>query len=539
MYKHILPLLLLLPALASCSDFLSAYSQDMIVAKQVSDLDEVLLGECYIKSWQISSGPSGTRVGGFLNILDDDVSMGDYGTQTSRTWGDCTSNIFGYYAWQMRVGSNYNGSYFQADDATWNDLYHRINVINILLDEITDLPHQTNDDLAAWLRVRGEAHFLRAQFFLILAGLYGDAYDPQTAEQKPCVPLKLTPYVEHDKEKDTQFQRASVAEVYRQIEADLAEAEQLLTSSPQRADHRLHRASLEAVQLLQSRVSLYRQDWAEAEKKAEAVCKSQNFTLADLGSFDATFLTRENPEIIFSQGPNNLTSEEIFTGQAGDFCVSSELRSLYQNGDRRADCFFGQSLGDSIRLVSKYERGDITCHISDCFTLRMAEAYLNQAEACAMQGKEREANQLLSTLRRMRIVDYQSGDSLGADFTGEELIKQVRLERRKELCFEGHRWFDLRRYAVCERYPYQRAITHTYHTCGNHGVEYSAQYVLLPGDPAYTFALPESVVEFDREPMVDNLRQERPAVEPEEQEPGDEEFPPLPEDQQQSSMHDA
>ncbi len=34
----------------SCSDFLSAYSQTMIVAKTVYDLDEVLLGGVYIKS---------------------------------------------------------------------------------------------------------------------------------------------------------------------------------------------------------------------------------------------------------------------------------------------------------------------------------------------------------------------------------------------------------------------------------------------------------------------------------------------------------
>ncbi|MCQ4905837.1 RagB/SusD family nutrient uptake outer membrane protein, partial [Odoribacter splanchnicus] len=31
-----------------------------------------------------------------------------------------------------------------------------------------------------------------------------------------------------------------------------------------------------------------------------------------------------------------------------------------------------------------------------------------------------------------------------------------------ELCFEGHSWFDLRRYAVCEKKPYSKQIRHAF-----------------------------------------------------------------------------
>lgn len=37
------------------------------------------------------------------------------------------------------------------------------------------------------------------------------------------VPLKLTYYVEHDKDKETQFERTPVAKVYEQIVKDLKE----------------------------------------------------------------------------------------------------------------------------------------------------------------------------------------------------------------------------------------------------------------------------------------------------------------------------
>ena len=274
LYQFIPGVLLALGS-TSCSDFLEAYSQDMVIPSTVTDLDEVLLGSVYIPSQEIGVGPSGMRSCGFFNILDDDVNTGlgdPNGDNTSNVngWRNCLSSIYGYFAWQLDVGTNYNSTSVASDVATWSDLYARINYVNVILDEITQLPHETEDDQAAYLRVQGEAHFLRGWFYFVLANLYGDAYAPATAAQKLCVPLKLTPYVEHDKDKPTQFQRATVKEVYDQIVADLLIAEDYLTQSPQKADHRLYRASLDAVELLLSRVYLYMQDYAQAELKAEA-----------------------------------------------------------------------------------------------------------------------------------------------------------------------------------------------------------------------------------------------------------------------------
>lgn len=497
----------------SCSDFLDTYSQDMVIPSSVTDLDEVLLGSVYMPSSQISNGPSGTRSCGFFNILDDDVNTGlgsATGENTSNIngWQQCLGPIFGYYAWQMEVGVNYNGTSVASDVVTWSDLYARINYINVILDEITQLPHETEDEQATYLRVQGEAYFLRGWFYFVLANLYGDAYAPATCEEKLCVPLKLTPYVEHDKDKPTQFQRATVKEIYDQVVTDLLMAEDYLTQSPQKDEHRHYRASLEAVDLLLSRVYLYMQDYVKAEEKADAVLASSLVRLASLSLLSSTspFLTSTNPELIFSQGSNNLAPTGIFTGRAGDFCVTKELRDMYAEDDLRGECFFGIASNDSISLNYKYERGTVRSRVSDVFTLRMAEAYLNKAEACAMQeGKEAEACRLLNELRVHRIENYE--DKL---YSGEELIRQIRNERRKELCFEGHRWFDLRRYAVCEEYPYSRQIIHVFNAIGdNTAYLYTELYKLEEYDAAYTFAIPSIVLEFDNVPMENNPREER------------------------------
>ena len=83
------------------------------------------------------------------------------------------------------------------------------------------------------------------------------------------MPLKLTPYVEYDKDAATQFPRATVKQVYDQVVSDLLMAGTLLTESPQKTKGMLHRASWQAADLLLNRVYLYMQNWEEAEKKAK------------------------------------------------------------------------------------------------------------------------------------------------------------------------------------------------------------------------------------------------------------------------------
>lgn len=506
---------------ASCSDFLSQYSKDMAIATTVADLEEVLIGEAYYRSKTIERGITADNCG-FFNILDDDINIvANEDLIGSDNYNYTIKTTFGYFAWQQDVRFSYGNTSKTSDDATWNSLYHRIGVCNVILDEIELMPQETDAEKEAYFRVKGEAHFLRGQFYFIMANLYGKAYRPATCDQDLCVPLKLTPEVEYDKTKDTQFERATVKAIFDQVVADLEAASELLRISPQPAKRRLHRATWEAVDLLLSRVYLYMQDWPAAEAAARRVLETTHFDLAGLQSISPAtpFLTGENREIVFSQGPNFVTPSGSLalgwslTAMSSDYCVSRDLYDLYTEEDVRRDCYFQLNAAtDSIALYRKYAREKVN-NVSDALALRMAEVYLNLAEACALQGKEAEANAFLRHLREQRIIGYES-----PDFQGEELVAQVRLERRKELCFEGHRWFDLRRYAVCNPYPYAKDIYHTYAIYNNRQQFVGLNYYLLPaGDKAYTFSLPFTALEGDVEPMPDNERDERKPLELEEE----------------------
>ena len=90
--------------------------------------------------------------------------------------------------------------------------------------------------------------------------------------------------------------------------------------------------------------------------------------------------------------------------------------------------------------VSKYAGGGT--NVADVKLYRTGEMYLIRAEAYAeTPGKLAEAAADLNALRAARVNGYADQSFAGKD----ALIDAIYLERFKELAFEGHRFFDLRR----------------------------------------------------------------------------------------------
>ena len=486
-------------SIAGCN-YLEDYSQDLVIAKSVQDVDELLLGSGYLRY----NSPDYLAYGDpcyWIHLLDDDVNSIIADRAAANNVNLLKNTYYGYFAWQWEVGRNYQKTALASDAGLWNTLYSRINIANIILSEIRDMDKANEQDEADAWRVQGEAYFLRAQFYFFLVNIYGDAYAPSTAAVKLGVPLKLTEYVEHDPDKKTQFERATVQRVYEQIVSDLEDAVTCFEKGSRPKS--VYRASREAALLLLSRVHLYMQDWESARDRALEVLELKN-TLAAMSSSDSVaFLTPDNVEIIFTQGAQNL--KKGITGTGGEFCVSSDLYGLYDDADYRKVTYF-TTLKDSVGLDYKYDTGENPSYLGDVFMLRTAEAYLNAAEAYAMLDDAGKAAAYLNALRTMRIKDYED-----ENYSADGIVQAVRDERRRELCFEGHRWFDLKRYAVCVKAPYQKAIEHVfplYDSNNRNAFQAAEVYRLDIGDPAYTFAIPKDVLNFDTG-MPDNPREVR------------------------------
>lgn len=76
---------------------------------------------------------------------------------------------------------------------------------------------------------------------------------------------------------------------------------------------------------------------------------------------------------------------------------------------------------------------------------RLAEIYLNYAEAKFYLGDEVTARQYINLIRhRAKMPDVP------ASITGKALEAKIQNERRVELCLEGHRFYDVRRWKIAE-----------------------------------------------------------------------------------------
>lgn len=499
--KKIIYIIVAAILLVGCDSFLGDYSQDLVVPRTVSDFDEIMLGSLYIPSKTVSELRQGTP-GWWLHILDDDINTVLTATASRGTF-EMKPYYYGYTTWQMEVGRQYDGSSVNDDSYTWRDLYQRINVANIVLKEIDDVDINSPKDYSSIDRIKGECYFLRAQFYFTLVNIYADAYSPKDAKSTLGIPIKLTEYVEHDKDKDSQFERMSVDEVYKQIVSDLNSSIDHFTKTDEKKPS--FRASKEAAMLLLSRVYLFMQDWENSIKASEMFLENTKALFNYTTVTDGVAISDESPELVFSQGALNL--QNVFTALGGDFCISSDLYDLYEDNDSRKSLFFAVSPStDSVMLARKYKKEVRRSYVSDVFMLRTSEAYLNLMEARVMNDDFAGATRIMDEFLEHRITNYEP-----KTYSNSELIDVVRNERRKELCLEGHRWFDLRRYAVNEKSPFKKDIIRAfaiYNWDSRMQAEYVEYYKLEKDDKSYTFSIPKSVLDFDTG-MPDNIRDKR------------------------------
>ncbi|WP_321479477.1 RagB/SusD family nutrient uptake outer membrane protein [uncultured Bacteroides sp.] len=503
--KHLT--ILLLVVLTSCSNFLEEYSQDTDYVNSWRDLNETLIGDCYMPV-EISDMITQTSDKNyFIHFMGDELQECVQGPDAYTLAYDEKEKVFGYFTWQQRSGQNDTYTGFNPENESWQELYRLINVANNILFSAKDLPKKSEDDQIGTLKVEGEAHFLRAFYYFWLVNLYGEPYSAATATTALGVPLKLSEKVE-----DKIFRRNTIQEVYDQILDDLNQAETDLSQTGE--PYSIYRAGLTSTQFLLSRVYLYMQNWEKAAEYADKVIKAHP-ALTPLNILKGSFLSKTSIETIFSMGGNSLPC--IISYKYKGFKVSKDLYDSYSNNDIRKSKFWwtyedfvgytkvaplansAVEPNSSTYYTEVYNGGwrNNAAEVSDKFLFRSAEAYLIKAEAEAYLGKDQQARAALNTLRQNR---YTQGTNYEVTSSGQELVTEIRNERRKELALEGARWFDIRRYSVCDVYPESKPITHDYYYYESRSNTVKTEvhtFTLEANDKAYTLPIPNEVLTFN------------------------------------------
>lgn len=329
-------------------------------------------------------------------------------------------------------------------DNIWLDGYELIGAANNVIVNLPNVTEISGLDDVTKAQFIGEAKFLRAVTYFQLVNLFAQPY--QFAQGSNLgVPLVLQPFEGGDIS-EFQLERSTVNEVHAQIEQDLLDAASVLpTSNGTRATSGAARGVL-------SRLYLYREQWTQAADFANQVISSGDYSLAsDYDFYDDNPGSSENIFVVVNtptDGPQEATiSDEVYVnfynaapGGRGDAPFSQDLIDTYaaEPGDRRFDELSVSAFdagGNDTFFTTKYP--DIVNNASDGMVLRITEMYLIRAEANVRTGGS-VGDSPLNDINLLR-------SRAGLANLGAVDLAAVQLERRKELCFEGHRRMDLLR----------------------------------------------------------------------------------------------
>jgi len=335
----------------------------------------------------------------------------------------------------------------------WRTLYSGINKVNIPLARLD----ASKLDKAAKDQIRGELTFLRAFFYFVAVKYWGD------------IPLITTP----PKSPDEAFSalRVSKEQVYAQIIQDLDEAVALLPPS-YAANADRGRATKGAALAVAGKVYLTLGDYAKAESYFKQILGlgyglessyRDVFDPANKNNAESIFEVQykegdegEHSAFMYSFAPRQTMTVINRSGNTmplGLNIPTNELIASYEPNDARKVASIGfdtiatNYVGYDTTIVVPYCRKYNFPHASQGRTgvdwplIRYADVLLLLAEA--INEQRHSPSEIMELINPVRLRADVDGFDL-SDLTSQTVVRElISKERRLELAFENHRWFDL------------------------------------------------------------------------------------------------
>ncbi|HOY49439.1 MAG TPA: RagB/SusD family nutrient uptake outer membrane protein, partial [Flavobacteriales bacterium] len=247
-------------------------------------------------------------------------------------------------------------------------------------------------------------------------------------------------------EVNSNIARASEEEILDFILEDYTEA---LDKLPVQAGNAGY-ASDYALRAALAKYHLYNEDWTKAEQFATNVIASNEFTLepeyqslvtedfTDEAIFEVGYTLSDDPGTDPNIGLNN-----IFVGRREMIPSNQLLVALdgVNSGDRYLSVSFdSRNLkgNDNGYSVAKYGTAD--ANNNNVVVFRLGEMHLIRAEARANLNKVSGTNSAQEDINALRT---RANAPLVGSVTQAQMLSLIEEERKYELAFEGHRWYDL------------------------------------------------------------------------------------------------
>ena len=342
----------------------------------------------------------------------------------------------------------------------WFAFYQWISNANYLIsmdaDDMSDIDR---------MYILGQAYAIRAYSYFMIAQWFARTYKGH--ESDPCGPIYTEPTVAGTQGKP----RATVQEVYKQINEDIVKAVSYLKQSLNTTLEKDKSFITYPVALgLQARIALTQEDWATAAKAAEEVINSGSYSIQPVNGDD--FKADKSNFINSVSFANVMWGANIIPDQSGMYgslyAHMDAVAAMYAGYDRspksiNSDTYELMGTKDTRRAwwnptdegnayqQEKFHFSTLKTYLGDYVWMRIEEMYLIAAEAECMQGHDAVAQGYLNTLVQTRDVNYdcsnRTGTDMGAlttDRTGS-LREAIIDQRRIELWGEYGRIYDIRR----------------------------------------------------------------------------------------------
>lgn len=333
---------------------------------------------------------------------------------------------------------------------TWQALYQGINYANLAISKIPLINMNSSEKTG----LIAQARFLRALYYFDLIRWFGH------------IPLD-TNYTSNITNLDVP--QANPVDVYNLIKSDLEMASGNLPLTYGTQD--VGRATKGAVLTLLGEVYLTEKDWSDAASTFNEVINLNVYSLfpqymdlwqpSNANGQEFIFEVQYQAGVINSPMSSDFAprSSGIQASQsAGEVAPTPFLMSLYSPGDQRLQMFKDHYVLYNSTDIAYFGHPFCFKYFDlavggnsgiDFPVMRYADVLLMYSEAlCEENGPTPEAYWGINMVRRRAFGEDvtsptpQSHD-LTTGLTKEQFLDSLYDERARELCFEGHRWFDL------------------------------------------------------------------------------------------------
>jgi starch-binding outer membrane protein, SusD/RagB family len=377
----------------------------------------------------------------------DDLRATDYYLKTFYIYPEVTSGNIKY---SRSANQTLLLSYNFNNDIVTNDMkdfykiaYGNIYNVNTIIANINDITDASNLQKN---RLLADAYAIRALVHFDLARVFAQGYNYSSDASHTGIVVKnslgsiLAPL----------STAQSCKQVFNQINNDFDSAIFLYPNSVRvfaLGDDKTF-FSADAVKALQGRVALYQNDWNKVVGLSTDIIGSNRYSLITNSGYVASWkLKNISAESIFELAFGNRSG-----GSLGDYynpkstngylATTTDLLNLFSAGDVRAktSMFLDTIInGTQYSFTKKYQ--DLNENSNNIKLIRLSEIYLNRAEANA------ELNNLTAALVDLNIIRKRANPaSVNFASTDKQVIlDEIFNERRRELCFEGHTFFDFSR----------------------------------------------------------------------------------------------